>query len=190
MIEINLLPQELKVESKKFSIKYIQPKHLLYFILAAFGVLICLHIYLAAFGVAKNYQFRRLSRIWRNLEPRIKILEEFKKEHETLSVDAKIIQRLISQRINWAEKLNKLSIDLPSGVWFNELSLSQKEFILKAAVISLQKEELNLINQFMNNLKNDATFFKDFNALELSSVQRKTISGYEIVDFILQGRLK
>lgn len=190
MIEINLLPQELRVKSKRFNIKYIQAKNLWYFILSALCVLICIHIYLAMLGLSKSYQFHRLSSKWKNLEPQIRIWEEFKKENLTLSADAKIVQRLISQRINWAEKLNKLSIDLPQGIWFNDLSLNQKEFVLKAAVISLEKEEMNLINQFMNNLKNDTTFIKDFNSLELGSVQRRTVGGYEVVDFILQGRLK
>lgn len=190
MIEINLLPQKLKTKSKRFDLESLESKHLLCFILLSFCVLICLHIYLVALSIAKNYQFHRLNRQWHNLTPQLEILEVFKQEHAAISADAKLIQRLMLGRINWAEKLNKLSSHLPSGVWFNELALNQKDFILKAQVISLQKEELNLINQFITELKNDTGFFKDFNVLELTSVQRKTIAGYDTIDFILQGRLK
>jgi Tfp pilus assembly protein PilN len=101
-----------------------------------------------------------------------------------------MIQQLIGQRINWAEKLNKLSLNLPSGVWFNEIQVNSKEFILKASVISLQKEEMNLINAFIDNLKNDKDFFKDFNNLELNSAQKRVIGGYDVTDFILVGILK
>lgn len=190
MIEINLLPQELKVKGIKFDIEFIRSKKLLSFILPAFGLLICIHIYLCTLAIIKNYQFHRLNRKWQNLKPQREILEEFKKEYDVSSTDAKTIQKLLGQRVNWAEKLNKLSINLPAGVWFNELGLTKKELTLKGAVISVEKQEISLINQFMDNLKNDAGFLKDFNALELGTVQRKTIAGYDIVEFILKGTLK
>lgn len=187
MIEINLLPEELKAKTKKMGI---EPNYFLYLIPLVFGVLICVHIYLVALSITRNYQFRLLNNKWQGLEPQRKIWENFKKEHEILSADAKAIQQLTSIRINWAEKLNGLSLNLPSGVWFSELSLDRKDLVLKALVLSLQKEELNLINKFLDNLKNDNVFFKDFINLELTSVQRKTIGGYEVVDFILAGKLE
>lgn len=190
MIEINLLSPELKVKGKKFDLKSIKLKHPLYVALLLLGLLICLHICLVLLGIVKHYQFNMLNKKWQNLKPQIKILEEFNKEHKTSLIDVKAMQKLITERINWAEKLNKLSLSLPNGVWFNDLSLSKNELILKGSVISLQKEELGLINQFMNNLKNDAGFFKAFNQLELGSAQRKTISGYDIVEFVLKGTLK
>lgn len=193
MIEINLLPQPLrKVKGKKFDLASIQqqPKYLLYFILLTFGVLICLHIYLVLLGMVKNYQLTRLNKKWSSLEPQLKILQEFKTEYQALSADAKIIQKLLSQRLAWAEKLNKLSINLPPGVWLNELSLGSKELTLKGSVISLQKEEMSLLNQFISNLRNDADFFKDFTNFDLSSVQRKTVAGYDTIDFLIKGKLK
>lgn len=187
MIEINLLPQELKTKAKKFGI---DSKSILYFILLAFGIIIFVHIYLFAVTVAKNCQLRLLNNKWEKLEPQRKILGNFKNKYEVLSADAETIQQLITQRINCSEKLNKLSINLPSGVWFNELAISSRDFTLKGSVVSLQKEEMVLINKFMNNLKNDAGFLKDFNNLELSSIKRVTVSSYDIVDFILAGNLK
>lgn len=186
MITINLLPQELRNQDRKVGM---DPKFLLYFIPLAFALIICVHIYLAAFIIIKNYQFHLLNNKWKSLEPKRKILENFKNKYELLSADVQAIQQLIAQRINCSEKLNKLSINLPSGVWFNEISISSKDFILKGSVVSLKKEEMVLINKFMNNLKNDASFSKDFSNLELSSIQRRTVSNYDIVDFILVGSL-
>ena len=191
MIEINLIPQDLKkTKDKKFNLKSLPPQYLLYLILLIFGILICLHIYLIAITTLKNVQLRLLANKWDNLGPQRKILDDYKKEHEIFSADAKVIQQLSSQRINWSKKLNKLSLNLPAGIWLNELSLNQKNFSLKGSALSLQKEELTLINKFMDNLKNDAGFFKDFTSIELSSVQRRVIAGYDVVDFILAGKLK
>jgi len=56
--------------------------------------------------------------------------------------------------------------------------------------VSLQQEEMNAINKFMDNLKKDSVFLKDFSNLELTSVQKKVIGGYDIADFVLSAKLK
>lgn len=187
MIEINLLPHELTVKQKKM---VIEPNCLLYLIPLVFGILVCIHLYLAAINIIKSAQLGTLNKKYKSLEPQRKEVENFKKEYTITSEDAREIQHLTEQRISWSEKLNKLSLDLPSGIWFNEISLNNKDFVLNGSVISLQKEEITLINKFIDNLKNDVSFFKDFQTLELSSVQRRVIAGYDIVDFILAGTLK
>lgn len=189
MIEINLLHEELKgkPKGKKWAI---EPNYFLYLIPCVAGIMFALHIYLALLGIVRNYQFRFLSEKWRKLEPQRKALENFNKEYDSQSSDVRIIQQLISSKIDWSQKLNKLSLNLPSGVWFNEISVSQRNFILKGSSLSLQKEEVGLINKFIDNLKSDAEYFKDFNELELGPMQRRTIAGYDIVDFVLQGSLK
>lgn len=187
MIEINFLPQELKTKSKKFAGR---PYYFRYLVLSGISLLVCLHLYLAVMAIAKYSRFRVLSNKWQRMAPERKILDEFKKEYDVLSVDAQAMQEMITKRINFAEKLNKLSLNLPSGVWFNELIFSLKDFSLKGSVISLQKEEMGLINKFIDNLKNDNGFFNRFDNLELNSVQRRAIGGYDVVDFVLLGKLR
>ena len=189
MIEINLLPEELKSKREKAA-RSIESRRILYFIPLVFGILIIIHLYLMVALIAKNLQLSKLNNKWQGLQPQRKILEDFKKGYEGLSDDASVIQQFTVQRIGWSAKLNKLSLSLPSGVWFREISVSRKDFILRGSAISLQKEEMNLINKFIDNLKKDSYFFKDFNNLELTSVQRKVIAGYDIADFTLVGTLK
>jgi len=187
MIEINLLPEELKLKRRGVNV---QANYFIYAVPLILGILVCMHIFLAVVTINKNSQLRTLNNKWRSLEPQRKVLENFNNEYAIVSEDSKAIQRLTEQRINWAQSLNKLSLDLPSGVWFNELSISYGDFMLSGSVVSLQKEEMGLINKFIYNLKNEPVFFKGFNNLELSSVQRKTIGGYDILDFVLEGILK
>ena len=191
MIEINLLPEELKVTLKRKITGFgIELKYFLYLIPFIFGILICAHIYLTILIIAKNSQLYILNKKWQSLEPQRKTLENFNKEYAIFSQDALAIKELTEQRINWSQKLNKLSLDLPSGIWFNEISVLGKDFILQGSVVSLQKEEMSLIKKLIDNLKNDPDFFKDFNTLELSLAQKKTIGSYEVVDFILTGTIK
>jgi Tfp pilus assembly protein PilN len=186
MIEINLLPEELKTKSKKI---YAEPKYFLYLVLSFVGILIVIHICLFLVSILIGYNFNVLNNKWQRLVPQRKILEDFKNKYALVSADTVLIQQLTRQQVNWSEKLNKISLDLPAGIWFNEVSLSAKNLFLKGSAVSLQKEEMNLINKFIDNLKKDQDFFSDFNNLELTSVQRRIIGSYEIVDFVLVGTL-
>jgi Tfp pilus assembly protein PilN len=192
MIEINLLPDNLKIKGKR---NYADPDYLLRLAplipLGFLAIFILINLYLLTVNISKNLQLSYYNNKWKRLGTERKILEDFRKKYDVLfSADSKIIQKLVSQRINWPEKINKLSLNLPSGVWFNELSFKQKSFVLKGTAVSLQKEEVNLINKFIDNLKKDKGFFMYFNTLELGPVLRKVISGYDVVDFVLNGTTK
>ena len=200
MIEIDLLPEELKVRHKgktkktadsiSAGLANFKVKYFIYLIPLALGILICTHIYLGLMFFVKNLELGHLGNKWQGLEQQRSELEIFNAEYAVISEDAKAIQQISQSRINWAQKLNLLSLGLPPGVWYNEISVSPNEFILQGTVVALQKEEMALINKLISSLKNDPDFFKDFNNLELNSVQKRTVGSYDIFDFILQGDLK
>ncbi|MFA5275361.1 MAG: PilN domain-containing protein [Candidatus Omnitrophota bacterium] len=193
MITINLLPDELKGKPKsegagfKFVLK---EAYFVYLLPVLLCTLVCLHILLGLFAVAKGVEITSLSNKWAGLAGQRKELDAFMQMHAAFSEDALILQQLASQRINWAQKLNKLSLNLPAGVWFNELSVNQKDFVLKGSVISLQKEDMGLIHKFLTSLQSDPDFSGDFYNLELSSIQNRSVGGYEVSDFMLTGALK
>ncbi len=187
MIEINLLPPELKTTAKKMTI---QENYLLYIIPGLIGIIIFIHLFLGLSVAIKKIQLGALSKKWNSLESQRKTLEDLQGGHDISHSESRVIQQAMAKRINWAKKLNKLSLKLPLGVWFNEITVSPKNFILKGSVISLQQEEMNSINKFIENLKSDTDFLNDFNSLELGPIQRRTVGGYDIVDFILSGSPK
>ena len=202
MIEINLLPEELKAKTKA-KVKPVKPKetqvsqaslekikYLFYLVPLIVGVLLITHLLLAGITIFKNNQLGMLNGKWRALEPQRKMLTDFSQEYASFSEDEKTVLQAVQQRVAWAEKLNKLSLFLPSGVWFNEIAFSSGNFTLKASVISLQKDEMGLINKFIDSLKNNPGFFKDFTALEIGSVNKRNIASYEIADFVLTGKIK
>jgi hypothetical protein len=199
MIEINLLPEELKVKTRSRSSEPVtvkkgvllnQDKLFIYAIPAVLALCILVHFYFVVVTIYQNSQLISLNRKWLNLEPQKKAFDGFNKEFYSGSQNAAFAQLLTNQRILWAQKLNKLSLHLPSGVWFNDLAVNGKNITIQGSVISLQKEEVNLVNLLLDNLKKDAEFSKDFSSFELSSMQNKAIGGYDIADFVLVGALK
>ena len=194
MIEINLLSEDLIAKSRshkpyrtafKFSARYF-----IYLIPGILGVLIALHLAIGIAIISKGMQLQILSARWKGLESKRAALGELKKANTALSQDAMLIQQLTNQRIDWAQKLNILSLALPPGIWFTEIAVTQKDFFLQGSVISLEKEELTLINRFLNNIKSNQAFLADFDNLELGGVQTKMVGGYEVADFTIGGRFK
>ncbi|HTZ11195.1 MAG TPA: hypothetical protein VMD04_02295 [Candidatus Margulisiibacteriota bacterium] len=168
----------------------IEARYFIYLIPLVIGLLAALHVFLFAVIMIKNSELFILSSKWNALAPQRQALDKFKSEFAVINQDSLAINQLVAQRINWSEKLNKLSLGLPSGVWFEEITISKNNFFLRGSVVSLQRQEMSLIKSFMDNLKNENAFIKDFNKLELGSVQRRTVGGYEIADFSFSGSLR
>ena len=197
MIEINLLPEELrnrivkpvKAEPTRVEAKP-GPQLLILLIPVIFALLISVHIIIAISGIIRAGEINGLKGKWEKMLPERKALEEFNGERMLYSGDAKDIQKLVSERINWAEKLNRLSLILPSGMWFESISVSGKAFSLHGKVVSLTREEISLLRNFVDEIKNKPNFIKNFSSLELSSIQKVTVGGYEVADFNLVGVLK
>ncbi|MFH1457914.1 MAG: hypothetical protein ABIG31_01955 [Candidatus Omnitrophota bacterium] len=190
MIKINLLPEEFNAKAASHKVRVvIEVKYLIYFIPLTLVTLLLFHSYLGALLVARYNQIAGLNKKWQSLEPERKKLEIFNKENTLYTQDSSAVKTLVEQRVVWFEKLNALSNSLMPGIWFTELSIAPRIFTLKASVVSLQKEEMGIIKKFIDNLKTDAAFFKNFNSLELSSVQRRTMGSFDVLDFTLAGTL-
>jgi len=182
MIEINLLPQELKEKEKtaKFEVR-----NLLYLLPVIFAFLIIIHLYLLTASLVFSNNYRTLQNKLKTLEPERKELEKI-----ALTPDDLAVRQLVKEKTNWADKLSILSAKLPQGIWFNELTMLDKEFTLKCSVISLEKQEMSLINKFINGLKEENSFIQSFKKLELGPAQRDIIGSYEILKFTLNGKIE
>jgi Tfp pilus assembly protein PilN len=191
MIEINLLPEELRQRPKgSKAVSGPQPEDILRLAPFFIAIILLLDISLFAMILMKGGQVASLEKKWKRLAPQRKLVDDFNVQYNVFSKDAKAIQGFQKQRINWSQKLNILSEMVPSGIWFNELSLTEADFNLLGSAVSLQNDEMAMIKKFIDNLQQDENFFRDFNKLELSSVENKKLSGYEINEFRIKGALK
>jgi hypothetical protein len=199
MIEINLLPEELRVNAKaqKQPAAQGQPggfvfnrKYIVYAIPLVVAVIILAHIVLGGLMIWKSVQSGMLSNNWKSLEPQRKELEQFDKEFAVLTQDVSLLQKLTRDRISWSQKFSKLSLTIPSGMWFDEISLAAQQAIISGSVVSLQQDAMAAIREFMDQLKGDQAFFKYFDKIELSSYQGRTTGGYNVIDFMLVATLK
>jgi len=144
------------------------------------------------------------------LMPQQQIATALKKEVDILSGKVAVINSLTSGSLVWAKKLQDLNNSVLDGVWLNSLSLStetsnanqafigvnpgavgqvpadKETLILKGAAVSTGSEEATaIVGRFIDSLKTNEGFFKDFEDIKLSSVQRETLGSTEIMNFTI-----
>lgn len=197
MIEINLLPEELrnrviKPVKQNNGLTLAKPgmQLLIFVIPLIFIVLLLAHIYFVLIGVSRSMRLNSLKAKWERSLPQRKALEDFNAEHSLVSGDALEIRKLLLERINWSEKLNTLSLSLPAGVWLEFVSASKKEFYLKGKAVSSDKTEVSLIRNYIEEIKSKPQFMKNFVSLDLTSIQKSNVSAYEVADFSLTGSIR
>jgi len=197
MIEINLIPEELRNRVGKpvktvanGSATKLSPQLLILCIPVIFVLLVITHSYFIFLGLTRTAQLKTLKAKWENSLLQRKSLEEFNAEYSFVSTDARDTEKLLLERVNWSEKLNKLSLSLPAGVWLEYISVSGKEFYLRGKAVSLDKAEVSLIRNYVDGIKNQPQFMKNFSFLEISSIKKSAIGAYEIADFSLTGAYK
>ncbi len=191
MIEINLLPDELRV-AKKQNKPAAAPdlRRFLYLIPVIMLLTVILHIYLAVLSIGKNNLLQALTKKWEAAVPQRRELDDFNQKYALMFENIEAIRSLGGKRVEWAQKLDALSRNLPAGIWFKGLLLKPGNFTIEGSVISLQKEEMNQVKAFIESLKEDEAFAQDFDNLELGSVERRALGNYDIIDFMLTGKLK
>lgn len=193
MIEINLLPEEQRTKPKKAVVaagQGMDPTYLVYIVPIVIAVLLVVHIYLGYSSFNQQGRFSKLNKEWAGLEGQRQKIGSFKAESESSSQDAQIIDELVNKSVHWSQKLNLLSLNLPPGLWFNQITINRKSLEIKASVFSLESNGVDLINKFLFSLKSEKDFFKDFLNLEAGNMQTKKIGSYEVMDFTITGALK
>ena len=209
MISINLLPEDKRKKRKKsFSVPRINVKSRSLVMGSAMAIIV---LHLALIGLL-NYNktvLEKMNKEWLAVEPGMKMVEGLKKENAETARHVETINTLVAKKVMWHRKLNQLSDLVAPGIWYTRLSLDEKLKTVevpqapgqkKAAktekikigipYLSIEGEaasvyggELALIGKFINGLKSDEEFFKDFSDIELDSTELHSILEADVVKF-------
>ena len=187
MIEINLLPEDQRV--KKAAAAPSQLENAVFIIPVILIVVIVIHLYLGIVYMSRKGVYAGLEKKWSSLEPQKKEILGLKNEIDAFSADARIVEGFMKGRIELAPKINKLSMHLPPGIWFNDVSYGRRQLVVRASVVSLKIDEMDIINTFVEDLKSDNDFSEDFGSIDVGAVVRRTVGSYDVVDFVLTAPL-
>ena len=213
MIELNLVPKNLRTTNKKSNAKLdiklpkVAPIPL---IVGLISVIILSQVILGMLSVMQQKKLAAIKCKLNHIMPQQKIAVTLKKEVDNLSGKVAVIDSLTSGSLVWAKKLYDLNNSIVDGVWLSALSLSVEKsktpqvfagfnkgvspqlpvdkemLVLKGAAVSSDSGEATaIVGRFIDSLKTNNDFFKDFEDIKLSSVQRETLGSTEIMKFTI-----
>ena len=194
MIEINLLPPNLRVKKKA-------PMKLpsLPIIPVAAGIaclLIAIQVLLWLFIQVKSVSRDSLKRKITSLAASNKEAMGIDSTLKEISSRVEIVDKLSDSRFKVAKKLNDLSDSMVSGVWLrsldakkgealNEPGVLKETLVIEGSSIILGNSEEDAIAKFVNSLKENESFSSDFDNIEIAKEERKKVQNTEIMDFII-----
>ena len=144
MIEINLLPEELKKKEPRFkgvdlSGMSFENVPVTKIAIILIGVLLALHTLLFVIGASNKSAVNSLSNKYNTLLPQKKESEALKKQLDVINGKVSAIGELMVNRFSWAKQLNSLADSMTPGIWLGELSYEEKVAISQQAASPKKK---------------------------------------------------
>lgn len=218
MIEINLLPGEFKKRKKAYRLPDVTLAFMP-ILMGIIAFLILAHIALKLTINLNKVLYERMSRDYEEVESQKRSIKEINTENLNTKKNVTAIDALMEKKILWSLKLNQLSELIVAGVWFTRLSIDEKTIVTKlktpegemlikdikkpitektvihylniqGEASSLYGDELAIIGKFIEELKEDEGFFKDFSNIELGSTELHAIGDIEVMKFNIICYLK
>lgn len=184
MIKIDLLPKESERAKKGFRL----PDNLIVTVCyAAIAAAVSLNFILWAALIFKNVQYRQYWAAFSGLKPQMEKADILRTDIRDAEANRNTIRQLTASRLIWARKLNKVSEYLPRGMWLTNLVFNDGKLSLIGNVISEKGQDAGLIRAFLNQLAGDRYFSEGLSALELDSITKKEIKGFEASEFVISG---
>lgn len=188
MIEINLLPEELrKKKGPLFDLKNlgIKEEKLKFLIGGGFiGILILLLLFLSLGSFIRKKQTFALLAKEKAIETQKMQAEEIDKKTSLLRIKMNALSEITTRKFLWAQKLNEFSDLVLPGIWFTRIRThAENTIVVEGNVISKKEEAMASLGKFMKNMRENVDFFNDFSNIRLESLQRKSIEERDVVDF-------
>jgi Tfp pilus assembly protein PilN len=188
LIEINLLPENIR--PKKDKTLTVSSKQVLSYLFIGAVILVAINLIILSLSFSLRVNIFGLNKKLSKIQPQLQKMQEAERQLQQSQEKMRLAQNLVLNRILWSQKLNIIADTLAQGAWLRYIGVKQNSFNMDGSCVSLKGEEINIIKNLIDTLKEDANFFRDFDNLELKSVQRRLIGGIEVVDFNFVGNIK
>ncbi|MFQ5680931.1 MAG: hypothetical protein ACE5GG_02605 [Candidatus Omnitrophota bacterium] len=187
MIEINLLPDDLR--SKKKSALYWN--NALQAARIGLVILVCAHIILFLTVAARKKEAAKLKRQWSNISEENTRVSRLNEDISSLRNRDAIIGGLVAVTLpDWPQIWYRLGALLPKTAWFKSIQVIHGLLDIRASILVISGNEVEILNDFLHDVREEAIFRESFDNLDIISIVRKDLSGVEIIDFSIKGVLK
>lgn len=148
-----------------------------------------------------NYFKKQLFEIetnWKNAEPLLKERDSLVARRQDLGNFLLLLKQGFKRDILWSQKLSALTYLVPDEVWLRQINftkdeLGRQQLGISASVSYLRTDEelLAKINAFVEDIRKDKSFFKEFQDISLLEINKTRGPAQEnIMEFKLVLSLK
>ncbi|MFH1552650.1 MAG: hypothetical protein ABID83_03310 [Candidatus Omnitrophota bacterium] len=197
MIELNLLPKELR--KKKKPPAQLPRIPVLPIAAGVAVVLVVMHILFVLFVMNNNRLSRTLKAKWEQIQPEREKTESIARETNALQRRITAVKEVSRPEISWARLLSGLSQAMIPNVWLSDFELkfdgraynikkgSERPTTLILTGYALGKSEAatTAVAKLINSLKRDKDFSEYFADVELQDMRTHEIAGEEAMAFSL-----
>lgn len=210
MIEINLLPHELRKKVSPFAgiakmnLSSIDVKNIpvLHIVIGICGIVVALQIGLFAFGMISSAQLSAVSKRLSELMPQKKEADVLKARVTDINRRSAAIDELMLKRFSWAKKLSALSDCVTPGIWLSELSYDERQgvgknnkimpgsLIMSGFALGAGEQGTSLVRRFIKTLQGNQDFSVHFESIDLVSSRSDKVDGQDVMSFRITCHFK
>ena len=158
-----------------------------------FCVIISSFIALCIWFITINYSINSLIKereaVITKINNDIDVLKE-KGQVELSKMDIESLYELDKNRTFWADKLLLLSEITPINMAITELEYDKRKFVIGAVTRLDGEKEFDIIRGFIDLLKENKTFSKDFTSIQFLKSERIRSGGKESMIFKVKAKIK
>lgn len=203
MIQINLLPKELRVKKRvRKAVSFTLP------VIPIASAVVCvtflIHIALGILLHLTSARIETLNAEWESLLPAKKDFDTISSEKKKLESALKFVKKISETEINWSELLSGLSEAATPDMWLSRMSLESRgkafnykntsenptRLVLTGHVVGKSEAATAGVGRFITSLKTTDGFFKYFDEVELIDMKTSPVSGEDTMFFRLRCELK
>jgi Tfp pilus assembly protein PilN len=197
MIELNLLPKELRKRKKKL----LPEIPILPIGASVLVALIACNYFLSAVLKNKEGAVLAAKKEWEVLEPRQKDAEKLGKDVEAIQKRLAAMELVTKPDLRWARLLSGLNNAVIPNVWLSVFEsvqggAGQRNTGASGRAIYLEgyalgkAEATSTVGKFIDSLKANPEFADYFDEIKLENMMNKVVSGEEVMEFKLICRFK
>lgn len=195
MIEINLIPEQLKKNRKRNS-----------FLIAGFNIppeiiygcggalvflLILVHVVFLLINLSRLSEYQIFKNEWKQMQPAKQNVDTVLVQLRSLQSKLKSIEDMTpAKQLMWSQKLNIISDSLPKGVWFKKIAVTEDMLFMEGSAISRGGQEMSDVHGLVSNLKANEFFMDKLSNLDIESIQSRKAGKVDISDFLITAERK
>jgi type IV pilus assembly PilN-like protein len=202
MIEINLLPKELRKVQKITS--QIPDLPLIPIIAGVIGIFIMFNFLVSGVGYKNGILEKRYNKKWDAMHSERMQTGQISRETKNLQRKLNAINKIDKPLVSWTQIMNGLNQAMTTRVWLSNLEVGYEIKSIRRGVstsipVSLEingyalgtsGQATSQVAKFITSLKGKNDFSQFFDAIELEKLSKNEVAGQEVMTFNLSCKFK